>query len=250
VGQARFDHKDEALVLCYHAISDDWPDPLAVTPGSFLRQVKELLRRGFRGASLDAVVEGQKKSFHVTFDDAFRNIQLALRELLRLQVPATVFVCSGLAEDGAPLEVPEVQARARSHPDAVQTMDWATLRQLCEQGVQIGSHTITHAHLTQVSDEVLASELRNSRARIEEVLQEPCRFVAYPYGENDERVRRAAEAAGYSAGFSLLRGGAADRFGLPRVDIYRGDGRIRFRLKTSRMPARMVARWRVAAKSV
>jgi peptidoglycan/xylan/chitin deacetylase (PgdA/CDA1 family) len=249
VGHVRLEHPNEAFVLCYHAISDEWPDPLAVTPGSFVRQIKELLRRGFRGAPLDEVVDGQKKSFHVTFDDAFRNIQVALRELGRLTVPSTVFVCSGLADDGASLEVPEVHPRSRLHPEAVETMDWATLRKLRDRGVHIGSHTITHPHLTLVSDGVLDAELRKSRARIEEVLQEPCRFVAYPYGENDERVRRAAEAAGYAAAFSLRRGGVDDRFGLPRVDIYRGDGRIRFRLKTSRVQAQIAALRRPSAKS-
>jgi peptidoglycan/xylan/chitin deacetylase (PgdA/CDA1 family) len=116
-------------------------------------------------------------------------------------------------------------------------MDWHTLRSLRSRGFHIGSHTISHPHLTRLSDSALENELRGSRARIEEALQEPCHFVAYPYGESDKRVRRAAEAAGYAAGFSLRRAGKDDRFGLPRVDIYRGDGRLRFMLKTSGVQA-------------
>jgi peptidoglycan/xylan/chitin deacetylase (PgdA/CDA1 family) len=221
------------LVLCYHAISDEWADPLAVTPGSFQRQISALLHRGFRGAPLDEVVEGRRRLLHVTFDDAFRNIELGLQELERLRVPATVFVCSGLADEGRRLDVPEVRERSRLHPQATETMDWTTLRAIRSRGFGVGSHTVNHPHLTRLSDAKLETELVGSRNRIEEVLQEPCRFVAYPYGESDARVRRAAEAAGYAAAFSLRGAGVEDRFGLPRIDIYRGDGRIRFRLKTS-----------------
>jgi peptidoglycan/xylan/chitin deacetylase (PgdA/CDA1 family) len=221
------------LVLCYHAISDEWADPLAVTPGSFLHQIRALLHRGFRGAPLYEVLEGRRRLLHVTFDDAFRNIEVGLRELERLRVPATVFVCSGLADEGSRLDVPEVRERSRLHPQATETMDWTTLRAIRSRGFGIGSHTISHPHLTRLSDAKLETELVGSRNRIEEVLQEPCGYIAYPYGENDARVRRAAEAAGYTAAFSLRRAGVDDRFGLPRIDIYRGDSRVRFRLKTS-----------------
>jgi peptidoglycan/xylan/chitin deacetylase (PgdA/CDA1 family) len=221
------------LVLCYHAIDSEWADPLAVTPESFVRQIAALLDRGFRGAPLEEVVDGSRKLLHVTFDDAFRNIDVGLRELERLKVPATVFVCSGLADEGRRLDVPEVRERARRHPRATETMDWTTLLELRAHAFDIGSHTVNHPHLTQLSDSELEAELVGSRNRIEEVLQRSCRFVAYPYGESDGRVRRAAEAAGYTAGFSLRRAGVNDRFGLPRIDIYRGDGRASFWLKTS-----------------
>jgi peptidoglycan/xylan/chitin deacetylase (PgdA/CDA1 family) len=241
VGEGGHGRRTPGLVLCYHAITDDWPDPLAVTPGSFARQIKALLRRGYRGAPLDDAIDGQQRLLHVTFDDAFRNIEVGLRILEWLEVPATIFVCSGLADEGAPLDVPEVRERSRLHPDAVETMDWQALRSLRSRGFRIGSHTISHPHLTRLADGALESELRGSRDRIEEVLQEPCHFVAYPYGESDERVRRAAEAVGYTAGLSLRRVGKDDRFGLPRVDIYRGDGRVRFRLKTSGVLASVAA---------
>jgi peptidoglycan/xylan/chitin deacetylase (PgdA/CDA1 family) len=225
--------QEGGLILCYHAISDEWPDPLAVTPRSFSHQIRSLLRRGFRGAPLEEVIEGRRRLLHVTFDDAFRNIEVGLRELERLGVPATIFVCSGLADEGRRLEVPELHERSRLHPQASETMNWAAVRSIRSRGFGIGSHSVSHPHLTHLSDEQLETELAGSRRRIEEVLREPCRFLAYPYGESDPRVRRAAEVAGYTAAFSLRRAGVADRFGLPRTDIYRGDGRIRFLLKTS-----------------
>jgi peptidoglycan/xylan/chitin deacetylase (PgdA/CDA1 family) len=101
--------------------------------------------------------------------------------------------------------------------------------------VEIGSHTVSHAHLPELSDADLHRELRESREWIADELRRPCRFLAYPFGESDDRVHAAARVAGYEAAFSLRPKGqsALDRYSVPRVDVYRGDGWLRFRLKTS-----------------
>jgi peptidoglycan/xylan/chitin deacetylase (PgdA/CDA1 family) len=99
-------------------------------------------------------------------------------------------------------------------------------------GVEIGSHTVSHPHLTRLSDAELQRELGESKQRLEDELAAPCRFLAYPYGEHDERVRAAARAAGYAGAFAL-RAGDGDTFAIPRIDLYRSDGRRRVALKTS-----------------
>jgi peptidoglycan/xylan/chitin deacetylase (PgdA/CDA1 family) len=226
--------RSKQLVLCYHAVSDSWPDPLAVSPSALERQVRSLLDRGYRPVRADESSAGHGRGLHLTFDDAYRNLASVLPILERLQVPATVFACTDFAADGRPLTVPELAVRGAGHHDAIATMDWDALRDLAERGIEVGSHTASHAHLTRLSDRELDDELRGSRERIEAELSRPCRFIAYPYGENDERVRKAAQAAGYVAGYSLrATGDPLDRYGLPRVSVYRSDGMLRFRLKTS-----------------
>ena len=37
----------DVLVLCYHAVSDDWEDALAVRPVDLARQVAGLLEHGY-----------------------------------------------------------------------------------------------------------------------------------------------------------------------------------------------------------
>ena len=49
----------------------------------------------------------------MTFDDAYRNVEQVLPELRSLGVGVTVFACSDLAFEGAPLDVPRLP-RARS----------------------------------------------------------------------------------------------------------------------------------------
>ena len=231
----------QPLVLCYHAVSDSWPHHLAVTPRAFERQLSSIRLRGYRPVTAGEAVSARGRMFHVTFDDAYKSVARALPTLERLRVPATVFACSSFADNGRPLAVPELAAQASAYPDELATMDWDQLRDLVDRGVEVGSHTLTHAHLTQLGDAELESELRDSRERIEAALDRPCRFVAYPYGEDDERVHRAARAAGYAAGFAAPgRLVPASVYALPRVGIWRADGILRVTLKTTALVRRVL----------
>lgn len=226
-----------ALVLCYHAVSDSWPDELAVPARLFEEHLTSLLRRGYRPVTARDALAGHARSLHVTFDDAYKSVENGLAVLERLGVPSTVFACSGYAEDGRALDVPELTAEIVAYPEELATMSWDELRDLAERGVEIGSHTITHPHLTRLSDAELGRELTESRARLEDELGRACGLLAYPYGENDARVRQAARRAGYAAAFALRESFApADAFALPRVDLYKRDTSLRARLKTSLLP--------------
>lgn len=237
------------LVVCYHAVSSSWPHALAVGAPALERQLRSLLARGYRPAGASDVIAGRERVLHVTFDDAFRSVAAALPLLERLGVPVTVFACPAYADGGLPLAVPELEAQLPRYRDELATMDWEALRALVERGVEIGSHTLTHPHLTQLGESELVRELGDSRARLEAELGRACRFLAYPYGEHDARTRAAARGAGYEAAFALSSyAGAADRFALPRVGVYRRDGLLRLTLKTSAL-GRLRSRWRVSARA-
>jgi peptidoglycan/xylan/chitin deacetylase (PgdA/CDA1 family) len=223
-----------ALVLCYHAVADDWAHQLAVTRRAFERQLQSLLRRGFRPFPAAELPSGPRRGLHVTFDDAYRSVLDAMPILQRLGLPATVFAATDFADEGRPLAVPELAAEAAAHPEHLATLTWPELADLAREGVEIGSHTRSHAHLVRVSDGELDRELGGSRTRIEDELGRPCRLLAYPYGEHDARVQDAARRAGYDAALALSPG--ADRrnpFALPRIDLYRRDSLLRATLKTS-----------------
>jgi peptidoglycan/xylan/chitin deacetylase (PgdA/CDA1 family) len=227
------------VVLCYHAVSDSWPDELAVPPKRLARHLQALLLRRFRPAPLADTVRLRRKLLHVTFDDAFRSVEKAVPILEQLAVPATIFACADYAQDGRVFAVPELAARGAMYPRELATMNWNELRAVAERGIEIGSHTLTHPHLPELSDAELARELRESRSQLEDELGRPCRYLAYPYGDTDDRVGAAAQRAGYDAAFALSPR-APGRYALPRVDLYRKDTVLRVTLKTS--PMRTVAR--------
>jgi peptidoglycan/xylan/chitin deacetylase (PgdA/CDA1 family) len=222
------------LVLCYHAVSDGWDHGLALRPAAFERQVRSLLDRGFHPVDASEAIAGSGRLLHMTFDDAYTSISVALDLLERLGVPATIFASTAFADEGRPLDVPELAADAIAHPDELETMDWNELRALADRGFEIGSHTVSHPHLPRLTEAEIDRELRESRARCEDQLGRPCRFLAYPYGEHDARVKALAERAGYDAAFTLhgTREGPG-RYSIRRAHVYRGDSLLRATLKTS-----------------
>src|SRR3954465_12555075 len=88
------------------------------------------------------------------------------------------------------------QGQGGPHERELLPMSWDQLRELADAGWEIGAHTRTHPHLTEVGDEELRVELGESKATVEERLGRPCPTLAYPYGDYDERVVAAAGAAG------------------------------------------------------
>lgn len=213
------------LVLGYHGASATWRHALSIPPDEIERQVKMLLRLGFRPASTAVAVARPRERFLcVTFDDAYRSVANVLPVLDRLGVPATIFACSRFADAAAPLAVPELATQPETE---LLTMGWDELREHAARGVEIGSHTVSHPHLPRLGDEEIERELRESRQRIEAELGRRCRLLAYPYGEEDARCRAAARAAGYEAAFALPRFGDPledDPYALPRLGLFRGDG--------------------------
>jgi peptidoglycan/xylan/chitin deacetylase (PgdA/CDA1 family) len=229
----RFEH----LVLCYHAVSDDWRHPLAVPLRRLEQQLASILQRRYRPVAARAVVSDRGKLLHVTFDDAYKSVWKAMPLLETLRIPVTVFACPAYADTGRPFDVPELHSEATAHPDELRTMSWEELKALTERGVEIGSHTASHPHLTALTDRELDAEIRDTRLRFEDELHTPCRFLAYPYGEYNARVRNAARRGGHDAAFALARSAGArgfDPFAVPRIDLYRNDNRLRTALKTSR----------------
>jgi peptidoglycan/xylan/chitin deacetylase (PgdA/CDA1 family) len=226
------------LVLCYHAVSEGWPAPLAVHPRRLERQLAFLVERGYRGRTFHDAIEGGsgEKTLVVTFDDAYASIRRhAFPILSGLGLPATVFVPTAFAGSREPMSWPGVDHWGEGeYGEELRPLRWEELAELAGAGWEIGSHTRTHPRLTELDDRDLDDELGGSRADCEERIGRPCRSVAYPYGAADERVIAAAAAAGYSAGATLSSElPAPRRMRWPRVGVYRRDGSARFRLKVS-----------------
>ncbi len=96
----------DLLILCYHAVSEAWPNVGAIDPAVLERQVAYLIRRGYRPETLSAALAAEhgEPSLVVTFDDAFRSVlEHGLPLLRRLGVPATLFVPTDFAAEAAPM---------------------------------------------------------------------------------------------------------------------------------------------------
>src|SRR5476649_226616 len=58
---------------------------------------------------------------------------------------------------------------------------------------EIGSHTMSHQHLTKVSSEQADFELRESKRYLEEVIGKEIVSFSYPYGDYDRSILKLVE---------------------------------------------------------
>jgi len=237
VGRARL--PDHLLVLCYHGVSRDWPQPWAVTPDALEAQVRVLLSRGWTGTTF---IDGLDhlpgaRCFAITFDDAYRSVvELGLPILQRLGVPATVFVPTDFADRAALMDFGTLgRWLGTEWEEELRCMSWAELRLLREAGWEIGSHTRSHRHLSTLDDDEITRELSTSKARCEEELDVSAVTLAYPFSDRDWRVVEAARAVGYvaAAADDAELEDSPDIYEWPRVSVYRTDSLPKFRLRTS-----------------
>jgi peptidoglycan/xylan/chitin deacetylase (PgdA/CDA1 family) len=99
------------------------------------------------------------------------------------------------------------------------------LRQLVDQGMCVGSHTLDHPVLSQQSSELAWKEISESRRALENALGTRVWALAYPFGDQasaSSREWQMAEQAGFECAFMNVGGGfgaALPRFAIPRVHV-------------------------------
>lgn len=99
------------------------------------------------------------------------------------------------------------------------------LRQLLDQGMSIGSHTLNHPILSQQASELAWKEISESRTLLENATGRPIWALAYPFGDPasvTNREMQMAEQAGFQCAFMNIGGGFGaqlPRFALPRVHV-------------------------------
>lgn len=62
---------------------------------------------------------------------------------------------------------------------------------------EIGAHTLSHPHLTSLSEEKASEEIVGSKEYLENILGETVKIFCYPSGEFNEKIKSLAKAAGF-----------------------------------------------------
>ncbi|MDQ7051475.1 MAG: polysaccharide deacetylase family protein [candidate division KSB1 bacterium] len=118
-------------------------------------------------------------------------------------------------------------------------LNWDEVRLMSEHQVEFGSHTRTHSIIAHLSPAELEKELFESKQKIEQELQRPCRFFSYPNGTARDFSRRdqtMLREAGYEAALSQIYGfntADTDRYALRRINIVRSPSFSYFQAKVT-----------------
>ena len=233
----------ETVLLTYHLVCDrgHW---LGVSTDEFIDHLEHLTRY-HRVGSLDDVVAAVRPGSDsppvvaLTFDDGYAENAGVSHGLCALyEVPYAIFVCADIVN--GPIQLP------RPGRGASPSMTPCELRMLAADGVEIASHTSSHA---DCGDPANWPEIPESRARLESFLSKPVRFFSFPYGEPENcpvEARPIVVAAGYEAAFTAFGGSnapGADLFRLSRALVPRVGGSVRLEAAMQGwLPGRMFRR--------
>jgi len=210
-----------SIVLLYHALeSPEEPfktassaDYSVVLPLSkFIKQLQYLNVMGKRIISLDEMLlinktNNKYKNVVITFDDGHRsNWSLAFPALLEAGVLATFYIVAGFVD------------KKSDYLTASQ------LRDLSRNGMTIGSHSMTHRFLPELSDDELQMELSGSRALLEDIIGKAVIDIAIPGGHYNRRIIDIAKQCGYRSVATCKVGihrFGNDPYGIRRIEIRR-----------------------------
>ena len=212
--------------LLYHRFAGEHKpgqERIDVAPKLFDRQLRALSLAHYRPLRAEQIIEfhsgviGElpRRSFTITVDDAISDCVAPL--LRHARCCPQLFVSTQ-----------EVGGRAHWIDDEP-VATWADVRALAAAGVAVGSHARLHRRLTAVSESERAAELTGSLADLWERIPNPIEVVAFPNGDHDRAVCRAAREAGFRAAYTTEKGrngAGTDPHSLRRVSIHGHDGAL------------------------
>jgi peptidoglycan/xylan/chitin deacetylase (PgdA/CDA1 family) len=214
-------------VLMYHDIRpDDWdlslgaPDntPYIQRISQFNDQINYLLQHNFitlRTSDLQQFLEGnapsdfqgQSRAVILTFDDGdISNYETAFRLLSKNGQKATFFITTDFV--------------GRSG-----YVSWSQLLEMHSAGMEIGSHSVSHAVPSKLNATELWDELAKSKGILQERIGAPVISFSLPTGFHNSKVESFAREAGYSfvcnsrAGYLNTR--SLQSFNIRRIAIKR-----------------------------
>lgn len=221
-----------ATILTYHAIDA----AASADPGNSYVTLTHDLRRHFEWlasrpgsvARLSEVVDSLRtrqalssSKVAITLDDGLACCHDHFLPLLQeFALPATIFVVADRIGRHNDWDADGGAVRRR--------MITATeLRSLCDAGVEIGSHGLSHLRLAHVDTAQMREEVHASKAMLEDIIGQPVSHFAYPYGSYSAAVVDEVQAAGYQAAVTSDIGRnepGVSLFLLRRAGMKRGDG--------------------------
>ncbi|NPV07521.1 MAG: polysaccharide deacetylase family protein [Anaerolineae bacterium] len=211
-------------ILMYHHVgdvpagADSIRRGLTVSESNFRAQMAYLRDSGYEPVTLAALVQHlavgaplPERPVIITLDDGYRDAyDVAFPVLKEYGFVATLFLVTAPIDEG-------------SH----EFVTWDQVREMHSAGIEMGAHSYTHPDLRGQSTDYLVWQIVGSKEAIEERIEEPVRFLAYPSGAYDENVVRVVRSAGFWGAVTIESGcrhSEATLWTLSRIRVQPQDG--------------------------
>ena len=208
-------------IMMYHSISER-EGPSCVPASAFKKHMDAIAEAGVPVITLDdllaahaGTLELEPYSIIISFDDGYQDFADVAYPVLKSHgFKSIVYLPTGC------LGGFETWRGALNPPRKL--MDWSQVRELTADGVQFGSHSVTHPDLDTLNARTLIEELRTSKQTLEDMICAPVHHFAPPYGIADFYARATVERLyKTSVGTRFERATLdSDLIELPRLEMY------------------------------
>ncbi len=220
-------NKVAATIILFHKVTDEIDEDGLTVSSQRFAEYAENLKTDFNVVSLGDLlrqlgsgVPFAERTVAITFDDGYLdNYQIAAKVLRQFGLPATFFITTAFIGSNI------IPWWDEKHAENVEWMTWEQVRELKEEGFEIGSHTCNHLDLGKIKSDKARDEIFRSKEIIQDKLKSEVNLLAYPYGGEknmSDENRALVREAGYQCCLSAVKGyvySDSDPFDLCRIGI-------------------------------
>lgn len=223
-----------AVILMYHRFDEQSFPSTNTGIEQFKQQLAYLHEHQFHVLPVSNIINAIKnnkalpeKTIGITIDDAYLSVYTKAWPLLKAyHYPFTIFIATHA-----------IDQRYKT------MMTWPQLRELSQQGAELGNHTAQHSSLNHLSKKEIIADIRLAQQRILKETGINASLFAYPYGEFNHASQSAIKAFHFQASFTQTSGPVnpkSDFFALSRFPLNEEYGKLdRFRLIVETKPLRI-----------
>ncbi len=212
-------------ILMYHSLDKTRVETYAaVDLEIFKRQLDFIRKNQYQPITLSRYCQMLKnnkpissKHIVITFDDGYQDNLEGIKLLNKQNMPATIFIIGkNIGQDGY-LSKKQIKYFLKNSK------------------VEIGSHTLTHRYLPDLTNPEIKTEVFQSKKYFEDLFNTKVETISYPIGGFDKRVLKTVKDSDYLCACTTNRGFSKkqDRFALRRIKISNDDLGIKLWAKIS-----------------
>ena len=212
--------KNSATVFMYHKFGVSKYPSTSVTINQLEDHIKEFTTNNYNIVSLDFIVDTiindgdlPNNTIGISVDDADKSFfEVGWPLFKKNNIPVTLFVTTGT-----------IANNNKSY------LNWNQIRKLKEEGVTIGAHSHTHAHMPDISIEDVKNEIELSNKIFLKELGEIPTLFAFPYGETNTDIINLIKEYKFKVAFGQHSGiinETSNMYYLPRFSLNEKYGEI------------------------
>lgn len=216
-------------ILAYHKVESKKELGItSISPKRFENQIRFLKQNGYKSLSPQFPFKNDESNpILITFDDGYEGIYKFVYPIIKkYDFSIIVFLTTGYI-GGYNKWDPSPGPRFRH-------LSWNQIKEMSDNGIWFGSHSVNHHFLTRQNDKIVRYELEASKKNLEDKLGKPVNSFSYPYGDYNNKIINFVKETGYDTAFSLrpiFFNDENEKYILPRFAIYYIDDLLAFRAK-------------------